>query len=94
MRFMREAWVLLSRAAGDVICCKAGLGSVGAVLSFGAGGKKELGVGAALARAAGDRLRWEAWMVFIWVTGALLGGRAVPSCGAGGGEVTGEGVIS
>lgn len=65
VRFMREAWVLLSRAAGE---------SVGAVLSFGAGGRKELGAGAALARAAGDRLRWEAWMVFIWVTGALLGG--------------------
>lgn len=36
---MREAWVLLSRAAGDVTCCKAGLESVRAVLSFGAGGE-------------------------------------------------------
>lgn len=94
MRFMREAWVLLSRGAGDVICCKAGVESVGAVLSFGARGEKELGVGAALARAAGDRLRWEAWMVFIWVTGAMLRGGAVCSCGAGGGEVTSEGVFS
>lgn len=94
MRFMREAWVLLSRGAGDVICCKAGVKSAGAVLNFGARGEKELGVGAALARDAGDRLRWEAWMVFIWVTGAMLRGGAVCSCGAGGGEVTSEGVFS
>lgn len=38
MRFMREAWVLLRRAAGDVICCK--VESVGAMLSFGAAGEK------------------------------------------------------
>lgn len=94
MRFMREAWVLLSRGAGDVICCKAEVESVGAVLSFGAGGEKNWGVGAVLATAAGDRLRWEAWMVFIWVTGAMLGGGAVFSCGAGGGEVTREKVFS
>lgn len=91
---MREAWVLLSSAAGDMTCCKAGLESVGAVLSFGAGGEKELGVGAALAKVAGDRLRWEAWMVFIWVTGAALRGEAVSSCGAGGGEFTSEGGFS
>lgn len=39
MRFMREAWVLLRRGAGDVICCKAGVAFVGTVLSFGAGGE-------------------------------------------------------
>lgn len=53
---MREAWVLLSRGVGDVSCCKAGVGSVGAVVSFGAAGEKNWGVGAVLARAAGDRL--------------------------------------
>lgn len=88
MRFMREAWVLLSRGAGEVICCKAGVESVGTVLSFGAGGEENWRVGADLARAAGDRLRWEAWMVFIWVTVVVL------SCGAGGGEVTSEDIFS
>ena len=39
VRFMREAWVLLRRGAGDVICCKDGVESAGAVLSFGAGGE-------------------------------------------------------
>lgn len=90
---MREAWVLLSRGVGDVSCCMAGVGSVGAIVSFGAGGEKNWGVGAVLARAAGDRLMWEAWMVFIWVIGATLGGGAVFSCGAGGGEVTREEVF-
>lgn len=95
VRFMREAWVLLSRAAGEVICCKVGVESAGAVLSFGAGGEKNWGVGAVLARAAGDRLRWEAWMVFMWVTGAVVrGGGTVFSCGTGGGEVTREDVFS
>lgn len=91
---MREAWVLLSRGAGDVICCEAEVGSVGAVLSFGAGGGKNWGEGAGLERAAGVRLMWEAWMVFIWVTGAELKGGAVFSSGAGGGEVTREEVFS
>lgn len=94
MRFMREAWVLLSSGAGDVICCKVGVEYVGAVLSFGAGGEKKLDVASVLARAAGDRLRWEAWMVFIWVTGTVLKGGAVFSCGAGGGEVTSEEILS
>lgn len=94
VRFMREAWALLSRGAGDVICCEARVESVGAVLSFGAGGEKNWGVGAVLARAAEDRLRWDAWMVFIWVTGAILRGGAVFSCGAGGGGVTSEEVFS
>lgn len=94
MRFMREAWVLLSSGAGDVICCKAEVGSVMAVLSFGAGGEKNWGGGALLARAAGVKLRWEAWMVFIWVTGAILAGGAVFSCGAGGGAVTRDEVFS
>lgn len=40
MRFMREAWVLLSREAGDVNCCEAGVEPVGAVLSFDVGGEK------------------------------------------------------
>lgn len=62
---MREAWVLLSRGVGDVICCKAGVGSVGTVLSFGTVGEENWDVGAVLARAAGERLRWEAWMVLI-----------------------------
>lgn len=51
-------------------------------------------MGSVLARAAGDRLRWEAWMVFIWVTGVILIGGAVFSCGAGGGEVSGDEVFS
>lgn len=51
-------------------------------------------MGAVLPRAAADRLRWEAWMVFIWVTGAIVRGGAVFSCGAGGGEVTSEEVLS
>lgn len=29
-------------------------------------------VGGALERAAGDRFKWEAWMVFVWVVGAAL----------------------
>lgn len=55
MRFMREAWVLLSRAAGDVICCVADADSVAAELSFSAVGEKELR--AALLRAVALRLR-------------------------------------
>lgn len=39
VRFMREAWVLLSRGVGDVICGMASGESVGMVLSFGAGGE-------------------------------------------------------
>lgn len=77
-----------------MICCKAEVGSVRAVLNFGAGGEKNWGIGAVLARAAGVKLRWEAWMVFIWVTGAILRGGAVLSCGAGGGEVTRDEVFS
>lgn len=92
MRFMREAWVLLSRGAGEVM--NAGDESEGAVLSFGAGGGKKWGVGAVLARAAGVRLRWEAWIVFIWITGATLRGGAVFRCGTGGGEVTSEEVLT
>lgn len=38
VRFIREAWVLLSSGAGDVICCKVELGPVRAALSFGAEG--------------------------------------------------------
>lgn len=90
---MREAWVLLRRTVGDVIC-KSGAESAGAVLSLGAGGEKKVGAGAVLARAAGERLRWEAWMVFIWVAGAIVSGGAVISCGAGGGEVIGVDVLS
>lgn len=93
MRFMREAWVLLRRGAGDVICCKAGVESVETVLSFGAGGEQNWAVGAVLAKDAGDRLIWEAWMVFIWVTGAVLREGAEFGCGAGGGEVTSEDFI-
>lgn len=93
MRFMREAWVLLSRAAGEVTCCEAGVETVGTVLSFGAGGENWK-LGARSLRAAGDRLRWEAWMVFIWVIGAALRGGAVVRCGAGGGEVTSEEVLN
>lgn len=55
-----------------MICFKAGFSSAGAVLRFGDGGVKEFGVGGGLATAAGDRLRWEAWMVFIWDTRATL----------------------
>lgn len=47
-----------------------------------------------MARAAGDRFRWEAWMVLVWVTDAALREGAVFSCGAGGGEVTSEVVFS
>lgn len=57
MRFMREAWVLLSIGVGDVICSKAGVESFWTVLSFGAGGEKNWGVGAVRGRAAGDRLK-------------------------------------
>lgn len=94
MRFIREAWVLLSRGAGDMICCEAEVEPVGAVFSLDVGGEKKLGVCTVLARATGDRLRWEAWMVFIWVTGAILTEGAVFSCGAGGGEVTSEEIFS
>lgn len=55
MRFMREAWVLLSSVAGDVTCWVADADSVAAELSFGAVGGKELR--AALLRAVGLRLR-------------------------------------
>lgn len=92
-RFMREAWVLLRRVAGDVICCKAGVVSIGTVLNFGAEGEQNWGVGGVvLERAAGERLRWEAWMV--WVTGAVLREGAALSCGTGGGEVTREDVLN
>lgn len=91
---MREAWVLLSRGVGDVICSKARVESVETVLSFGAGGEQNWGVGAVLARAAGDRLKWEAWMLFRWVTGATLRGGAVFSCGAGGGDIIIDEVFS
>lgn len=59
MRFMREAWVLLSCAAGDVMCCD----RAGSALSFNAGGVEELAVGPALA--AGDRERWAVWRLLI-----------------------------
>jgi len=91
---MRDAWVLLSSGAGDVICCKVGVESKGTVLSFGAGGEQNGGVGAGLAKAAGERFRWEAWMVLIWLAGAALRAGAVFSCGAGGREVTREEVLS
>lgn len=78
VRFMSEAWVLLRRGAGDVICSEAGVESEGAVLSFGAEGEENWGMAAVLARAAGDRFKWEAWMALTWVF----------SCGVGGGEVT------
>ena len=55
VRFMREAWVLLSSVAGDVTCWVADADSVAAELSFGAVGGKELR--AALLRAVGLRLR-------------------------------------
>lgn len=55
VRFMREAWVLLSWAAGDVICCEDGVDRMGAALSFGARGVREFAVGPALA--VGDRQR-------------------------------------
>ena len=61
---MREAWVLLRKGAGEVTEDR----SVKAALNFGAKAEKNCGVGGVLARAAGVRLRWEAWMVFIWVT--------------------------
>lgn len=77
-----------------MICCMAGVESVETMLSRGAGGEQNLGVGAFLARTAEDRLRWEAWMVFIWGTGALLAGGAVLSSGTGGGEVTSVEVFS
>lgn len=50
-------------------------------------------MGAVLAKDAGDRLIWEAWMVFIWVTGAVLREVAEFSFGAGGGKVTSEDFI-
>lgn len=90
VRFIREAWVLLRRGVGDVICCKAGVESV---LSFGAGGEQNWGVGAVLVRDAGDRSMWEAWMVLIWVSGDVVTEGAEFSCGAGGGEVTSEDFI-
>lgn len=86
--------MLLSRGAGERICSEASVEFVGTVLSFGGGGVENWNVGAALERAAGDRLMWEAWMVFIWVMVAALKGGAVFSCGAGGGDVTREEVFS
>lgn len=53
---MSEAWVLLKRAAGDVTCCKLGVGPVGTVLGL-VGGVKNWGAGAFRLKAAGDRLR-------------------------------------
>lgn len=94
VRFTREAWVLLSRPAGDVIGGDTRVESGGAVLSLGAAGGKELAVGAPLERAAGDKLKCEAWMVFIWLTAVMLGGGTVCSLGAGGGEVTSGGDLS
>lgn len=94
MRFTREAWALLSRPAGDVIDGDTRVESGAAVLSLGAAGGKELAVGAALERAAGDKLKCEAWMVFIWLTAVILGGGTVCSLGAGGGEVTSGGDFS
>lgn len=86
--------MLLSRGAGDIISGKATVESVETVLRLGAEGVQNWGVDVVLAKAAGDTLRWEAWMVFIWVTGAKLKGGAVLSCGTGGGEVTSEEVFS
>lgn len=63
MRFMREAWVLLSWTAGDVICCEDGVDCVGAALSLGAREVREFAVGPALA--TGDRPRWAVWRVPI-----------------------------
>lgn len=77
MRFMREAWALLSRGAGDIVSGKDGVRFVGTALSFGGGGEQNWGAGAVLARAAGDRLRWEAWMVLMCVTEAVLREAAV-----------------
>lgn len=59
VRFIKEAWALLRTAAGDVICCA--FRSVGRMLSFGAGGEEK----AVLERAAGERFKWEAWMVLL-----------------------------
>lgn len=87
MRFMREAWVLLSWTAGDVICWDDGVDRAGGALIFGAGGGKEFVGGAATD--AGDRQRWEEWSGLIWLEGAAL-----PSSGGGGGDVTSEAVWS
>lgn len=57
--------MLLSCGVGDVICSKVEVESVGTVLSFGAGGELNWGLGAVLLRAAGDRFKWEAWMVLV-----------------------------
>lgn len=94
MRFMREAWVLLSWTVGDVICRKDGVECAGGALIFGAGGVKEVAVGPALATAAGDRQRWEEWRVLICSEGPTLCGAALPISGGGGGEVTGVAFFS
>lgn len=39
--------------------------SGGAALSFRAGGELNWGLGPVLLRAAGERFRWEAWMVLV-----------------------------
>lgn len=81
MRFMREAWVLLSCAAGDAMCCEDGVDCAGAALGFNGGGVAELMVGPALA--TGDRERW-----VVWRLKGDTGGAAPPICGGGGGDVT------
>lgn len=72
VRFMREAWVLLSIAAGDVTSWRAEGDSVGATLNFGTGGEKACGADAVLDKFSGDRLRWEAWMVLTRDAGVEL----------------------
>lgn len=62
---MSDAWVLLRRAAGDVTCCRLSAGPGGAEPSLGAGGERNCAAGEVLFRAAGDKFRCEAWIVFI-----------------------------
>lgn len=50
-------------------------------------------MGAVLARAAGERFRWEAWTVLVRLPGGAPSAGGVWNCGAGGGDVTMEEVL-
>lgn len=71
-RFIRDEWTV-----GNTACGGGGVGSR----------VNKATVGGALDKANGDRLKWEAWMVFVWMVGATLGAGAIWSLGGGGGEV-------